>query len=141
MNRFRIKHLSVSILVTLSLFVSAVSACACSHHQLQEAAEKISCHSSSHDTPKPDGSVAANFDAFESGCSCFARTQSPAVISKSVDKRYKSQLDAIGSNFTAVSTEPIFFAIGPRIEYLENPALFAFGPPRAGKPARAPPIL
>src|SRR5688500_9630439 len=40
----RIRQISIGILAVLSLFVSSVSACACSHHEQSSQPEQKSCH-------------------------------------------------------------------------------------------------
>lgn len=87
MRLVRAKHVLLTAAAMLSLFVSAVSACACSHHEpVKQAVESSSCHGSSHEAPpseQPDLSAAH----FESDCSCFVRTQVPAIVAKKDDKR------------------------------------------------------
>ncbi|MEQ1764512.1 MAG: hypothetical protein ABL984_15385 [Pyrinomonadaceae bacterium] len=83
MRLLRTKHLVWTVTAMLSLFVSAVSACACSHHAPAKV-EAESCHSSSHEALATEQ---ANDAHFESDCSCFARTPLPAIASKKGDKR------------------------------------------------------
>jgi len=68
----------------VSLFVSAVSACACSHHQPVKT-EIGSCHGSSHLSPPAERSDSPAH--FETDCSCFVSTPGPAIVAKKDDKR------------------------------------------------------
>lgn len=80
----RRSQLLAAIVAVMSLFVSAVSACACSHHQPVKA-EAGSCHSSSHLSPaaeRPDSSA-----HFGTDCNCFVRTPAPVIVAKKDDKR------------------------------------------------------
>ncbi len=49
----RIRRAVIGILAVLSLTVSSVAACACTHHS-EPTEEKPSCHGGGHDDAKPD---------------------------------------------------------------------------------------
>ncbi len=141
----RKKQIFVTLLAVLSLFVSAVSACACSHHTENQSAElaSVSCHGVEHGEvkvesekpPIPTGSFVGQ------DCACFVRTPVQAIASKAEQKKSKvaDTSDDIVSNeierfeFAVISSgnAPVFIRT---ISYHSNPHL------RSG-PARAPPRL
>ncbi|MEO5859623.1 MAG: hypothetical protein ABIR33_11810 [Pyrinomonadaceae bacterium] len=84
MKLVRVKHVLVTVTAIFSLFVSAVSACACSHHESVKV-ETESCHSSSHETSVAEQSTDSNY--IETDCSCLVRTPVPAIVAKKDDKR------------------------------------------------------
>ena len=138
MKFLRAKHLILTTAAMLSLFVSAVSACACTHHETVKV-EASSCHSSSHETPPVEASNAAPH--FESDCNCFVRTPVPAVVAKKDEKR-----TAVEEQVAELVDLPTAFAI--RFE-AADPITVAFEPPQSNfqqallssLPSRAPPRL
>lgn len=76
----------VAAAAMLSLFVCAVSACACSHHESPNAAVGSSCHGPSHDAPAGEASD-VHKASFVSECGCFAQTGIPALFAKKDEKR------------------------------------------------------
>ena len=84
MKLVRTKQLLVTVTAILSLFVSAVSACACSHHETVKV-ETESCHSSSHAAPAAEQSTDSNY--VETDCNCLVRDAVPAIVAKKDDKR------------------------------------------------------
>ena len=137
MKFLRVKHLILTTAAMLSLFVSAVSACACTHHETVKV-EASSCHSS-HETPPVETSNAAPH--FESDCNCFVRTPVPAVVAKKDEKR-----TAVEEQVAELVDLPTVFAI--RFE-AADPITVAFEPPPSdyqyallsSLPSRAPPRL
>lgn len=145
MLRNQKKQILVTLLAVLSLFVSAVSACACSHHTEDRSAElaSVSCHGAEHGEvkaeaekpPVPTGSFVGQ------DCACFVRTPVQAIASKAEQKKSKaadSSDDVVSVEInrfefagTSVVDPPVFV---PTISYHSNPHL------RSG-PARAPPRL
>jgi hypothetical protein len=138
MKLLRAKHLILTVTAMFSLFVSAVSACACSHHEPVKV-ETTSCHSSSHEAPPAEPSKGSPH--LEADCNCFVRTPVPAVFAKKDDKR-----TAVDEQPTDVVELPIVLAI--EFEHAE-PITSAFEPPQsnyqhallASLPSRAPPRL
>jgi hypothetical protein len=76
----------VAAAAMLSLFVCAVSACACSHQESPNAAVGSSCHGPSHDSPAPEPSDVQK-NSFVSKCSCFAQSAVPAIFAKKDERR------------------------------------------------------
>ena len=98
MNSERLKQFTVSLLVVLSLFVSSVSACTCSHHQEKVEVDVSSCHQHSpeakaeqhHDTQsKKIQSIIS-----ETECCCIQ--PAPKVVAKSESLKIDNQILASG---------------------------------------------
>ncbi len=138
MRLFRAKHLILTVATMFSLFVSAVSACACSHHEVVEV-EAESCHSSSHEATPAEPST--DSPHLESDCNCFVRTPVPAVVAKKDDKR-----TAIEGHTSELIELPSIFAIEFEIAEVAD---IGFEPSPsnyqhallASLPSRAPPRL
>ena len=89
MKLVRAKHLFVAVTAIFSLFVSAVSACACSHHEpVRSAIEPSSCHGPSHEkTEAAAVETPEESRRFDSDCNCFVNIPVPAIIAKTDNKR------------------------------------------------------
>ena len=138
MKLLRAKHLLLTVAAMFSLFVSAVSACACSHHEPIKV-EASSCHSSSHETP-PSSNASSDSAHFETDCSCFVRTPVPAVVAKKDDKRPAVE------QIADVVDLPVVFAIDLKIAEVQEVAFDAAQSNYqhallASLPSRAPPRL
>ena len=138
MKILRAKHLLLTVTAMFSLFVSAVSACACSHHEPVKV-EASSCHSSSREisaAEQPSGAA-----HFESDCSCFARTPVPAIAAKKSDKQITIEeqiADAAGLQLTfAIEFE---VSVARRVSF-EPPASNYQRALLSSLPSRAPPRL
>lgn len=101
MRLLRAKRLILTVAAMFSLFISAVSACACSHHEPVKAAAE-SCHSSSHEAPAAEQANGAAH--FETDCSCLVRTPVPAIVAKKDDKRTAVEKQIVGT----VELESVF---------------------------------
>jgi hypothetical protein len=140
MTIVRAKHLLVTVTAMLSLFVSAVSACACSHHEATKAVVESSCHGPSHEAPAAEQPNLLG-SHFESDCNCYVRTPVPAVVAKKDDK--KVVVDDQPAGDVKVS-----FAIAIQLDIVDEPET-EFEPPQsnyqhallASLPSRAPPRL
>lgn len=86
MESVRAKQILVTVAAMLSLLVSAVSACACSHHEPVNQAVESSCHGPSHEAPAIEQPSLLGTH-IESDCNCFVRTPVPAIAGKKDDKR------------------------------------------------------
>ena len=135
----RANKMFISLAAVLSLLVSALAACACSHHQPQVNTEPPSCHSSSHGTDT--ASEPSLRESFGAGCNCFVNSPSPAITAKSESKRSPDAkqhgLSAVAISLTGVGLRPLFSSIP---DFGSN-ALFFQGRPRTAGPPRAPPRL
>ncbi len=138
MKLVRAKQFLVTVTAILSLFVSAISACACSHHESVKV-ETSSCHSSAHETSPAEPST--DSPHLESDCNCFVRTPVPAIFAKKDDKR-----TAVEEQVSELSVLPTVFAI--EFEIVDVPKI-SLEPPQsnyqlallASLPSRAPPRL
>lgn len=140
MRFVRAKHVLVTVTAMLSLFVSAVSACACSHHKPVKQTAESSCHGPSHMVPAAEPSNLLGTH-LESACNCFVQTRIPAIVAKKDDKRTTVQAP-VGD----VQQLPVFLAA----EFdRTNESEPSFEPPQsnyhhallASLPSRAPPRL
>ena len=137
----RANKMVISLAAVLSLFVSVVSACACSHHQSQVKTDPPSCHSSSHGEPAAAADEPASTETFGAGCNCFVNTPAPAITAKSEKKRfsYEKHLGALAALVIpdAIDLQPRYrHADGP-----ESPPSFFKGQSLSFGPPRAPPRL
>lgn len=140
MGLVRVKQLLVTVTAMLSLFVSAVSACACSHHEPVKKVVESSCHGPSHEAPAVEQPSELGTH-LESDCNCFVRTQVPAIVAKKDDKRSDVEQQPV-----EVLDLPVSIAI--QLDSIETPQP-AFEPPQsnyqhallASLPSRAPPRL
>lgn len=91
MKSEKLKQFSASILVVLSLFVSSISACCCSHHQEKVETEVPSCHAKTHETEeKKDSANVDDKDSINISCECFMES-APKVFAKSENVKIEKQ--------------------------------------------------
>ena len=80
----------------LSLLISSLAACACSHHTADGAEEHAeSCHQSNHKNEKAEISESEtenNFPAVSEDCVCIVKTFQPYVIGKSENVKTQKNL-------------------------------------------------
>ncbi len=132
----------ISVFAILSLCVASVAACACSHHETPSEAETLSCHSRSHDDPKPEiVSQVPSGVSVDPSCECFIRTIAPAITAKNESKRFKTsgadQIDDTAIAWFENRSVTIAEAISV---HFEPPIFYALNHSRSG-PSRAPPRL
>lgn len=145
MLKNRKKQILVTLLAVFALFVSAVSACACSHHSEDQSADlaATSCHGAEHGEVKveaeqpqiPTGSFVGQ------DCACFVRTPVQVIASKAEQKKSKAadnsddivSVGIVRFEFAAISSvnAPVYNRTS---SYHSNPHL-------GSGPARAPPRL
>lgn len=82
------------LFAVLAMCVSTVSACACVHHQPRAAAEPPSCHSVSHGEAPVVADEQNLSNSVDNGCNCFVSIPSPAVASKSENKKTATERTA-----------------------------------------------
>jgi hypothetical protein len=98
MKSLKLKQFAVSFLLISSLFVSAISACACAHHQAKQETATPACHRHPAKTVKNhDAGATENTEASisEAGCVCFQIA--PKVFAKSETVKFKKHAAAISS--------------------------------------------
>lgn len=91
----RIRQLFIGILAVLSLSVSSVAACACSHH-VQDPQPERSCHTTVPQEHHDDDAVQTS-PSFEEGCVCVQKAIKLSV--KSEGFKLKKQLSVFAVGF------------------------------------------
>lgn len=141
-NFFKLKqcNIVVCLLAIVAMFASAVSACACTHHEMRAGVEQApSCHSASH-----EGSAApvepAVSDNFRSGCGCFVTTPVLAIAAKSESKRFSAE-KAVAAGETLLFELPLLlFSNTDPVDFDTNDLAYSWACLNSGSP-RAPPRL
>jgi hypothetical protein len=136
----RAKQFLVTVTAMLSLFVSAVSACTCSHHEPGKKAIENTCHGSSYEVSETDGAdpLATHIG---SDCSCLVVTSPPASGAKSDDTR--KTVDGNVHDFPQIRSALVVPSDGtgePR-PFIENPQSNYQLALLTSLPSRAPPSL
>lgn len=100
-----IKHYVVGYLAVLSLFVSTVAACACSHH-IKTKVEEPSCHQSSHtaehqNSQGKDEAQNAHNVALDVSCVCFT-SSAPKAFGKTETIKIQKQVAVFATEVEVV---------------------------------------
>ena len=135
---------STSLLATLALFVSAVSACACAHHQPpQETAEASSCHSASHETGSGEDAVQQDNAAAYFGieCDCIVRLPVPAIASKSGSLKLADSSASQIAELASLLFEERFVPLSPVPPEIDDVLSSFRSLHLASGPSRAPPHI
>ena len=139
MKRLNLKQAAISLTTVFTLFVSAISACACSHHQPQTKAEQPSCHPAPHGIPAEVGSP-AHSESLTPGCNCLVRTPVPAITAKSEKK--KAAVDKVVYAAVAMARPGPPIAVLTVVQLGSHSSELIFpGWPLTSLPSRAPPRL
>lgn len=85
----RSKKIAVGCLIILSLFVSSVAACICSHHTKKAAPEISSCHE--HSETKAETDSSEKVQKLGSNDECFCVQPAPKAFSKSETVKIEKQ--------------------------------------------------
>ena len=112
MKSLRLKQFGLALCLTLSLFVSSISACTCSHHPEKVEIETPSCHQHSetvkteqhHDS---DSNKNAQSLVPQDECCCLEPT--PKVVAKAENIKIEKQ------KLATVSLAPVEIAFVPQI--------------------------
>lgn len=83
-NLKKSKQIAVGLLIVLSLFVSSVSACVCSHHTEKIETKVSSCHGHSETTQERTSELDSNDE-------CFCIQPAPRIFSKSETIKFEKQ--------------------------------------------------
>lgn len=137
---FQILLLSLTI---FALFVSAVSACACSHHQTAAVEEMVSCHTSKHETA-PAVEKERNLPrgtAIGVDCDCLVRLPVPAVSAKSEKKAFKQSADPDSVVEVKFDRLTAFFTQRTSVSFIDRLTDHHSPPELFSGPSRAPPRL
>lgn len=87
MKSLKLKQFAVSLLAITAFFVSAISACTCSHHQAKQETESASCHEHSAKTVRSragDLPETIETSISEAGCVCFQSARKAFAKSENV---------------------------------------------------------
>ncbi len=107
MNKGRTKQFGASFLIVLSLFVSSVAACICSHHTENVEVAAPSCHEHSETMPNHEMASDENIQQIDSDEDCCCVQPAPRVFSKSETIKIEKQaavLPLMRIEIKAVST-------------------------------------
>lgn len=117
MKSEKIKQFSVSILIVLSLFVSSISACCCSHHEKKAEIETPSCHGKTHEAEKQNDAVETNdADFFNVPCECSSEF-APKVFAKSENVKIEKQTAKLADSINIESKEVLQEKSVAKIEF------------------------
>ncbi|NOT46686.1 MAG: hypothetical protein HOP17_02905 [Acidobacteria bacterium] len=133
--------LSAAFVVVMALCVSAVSACACTHHRETRVAEQPSCHSSPHEGMTMSSDERPLFDIVDSNCSCFVDTPAPAIIVKSDNKKAALEKIHSSSQVWIADVEPAPFENAEAASLFRGDLLACGDTLLVSGPSRAPPRL
>lgn len=141
MKSAKFQEFIFSLLATASLFVSLISACACSHHQEKPAAENFSCHEHSPEAQAEmnhaGGSAKTiNLSAAENGCVCVPATAK--IFAKAGSVKFEKHSAAI--NLTA-PPEFVFDAQKVSVKFDFVKPFYLSDSFYNLSPGRAPPVL
>ena len=128
----RIMQLITGLFAVLSLSVSSVAACTCSHHQAAPEAKK-SCHGTSHHQSQTENVGSPNVGQ---SCNCIQPTSERSV--KSEPFKLKKQLPVFSANETIAAAEYSITSsdpVGHRASFLYSS--FSLD----GAHSRGPPVL
>jgi len=111
------KQIAVGLLIVLSLFVSSVSACVCSHHAPKVETEVSSCHGHS-ETNKKNAS-GENVSDLNSNDECFCIQPAPRVFSKSETIKFEKQTAVLP--FSEIEFKAVSQIVSDANIYFEKP--------------------
>lgn len=141
MKNWRLKQMTASFLVVLSLFVSSVSACGCSRHQESTEADSPSCHEHSQKEKVENNDGANSAETIQTVISeteCCCVSPAPKALAKSETVKIEKQSLAI------LPTTPIKIAFVQKIVLVESEFTTPFYLTDSFHnltPGRAPPVL
>lgn len=98
------KQLAASFLIILSLFVSSVAACICSHHVEISETESSSCHEQSEKKQDRDADSPENLQQFDSSSECCCLQPAPRAISKSETIKLEKQALVLPASKVEIKT-------------------------------------
>jgi hypothetical protein len=140
MKRIHLKQAAVSLVTVFTLFVSAISACACSHHQPQTKAEQPSCHPATHGNAAVEAAGPSHSESLTPGCNCLVRTPVPAITAKTEKKKAAADKVVYAAVALARPGPPIAVLTVVHLGFDSSELVFP-GWPLTSLPSRAPPRL
>src|SRR5262245_20228674 len=105
--RRRSSSLICSVVAIFAMAISAIAACACTHHQARETEKKvISCHGASHETESPEVSNDEPSGPYvDESCNCYLNRVQPAITAKSEQKKFKTQQSDVAENGASIEVD------------------------------------
>ena len=141
MHRKRPSQILLLSLTILALFVSSVSACACSHHQVAAIEEKVACHTSPHGSATNAKTSALAGDQIGVDCECIVRTSVPGISAQSDNKSYQQVDNADSLIETEFAGLNLIIFEARALDPLHSSANHHSPPELFSGPSRAPPRL
>lgn len=124
----------------LAMFVSSVSACACTHHQ-QNAENAPSCHIQSHSGHDGTAQTTDSKTSIDEGCTCFVFQPSPYVLAKLGKKNPADQASVSDIPADNVLIKTDLRLVETREPLVESEPDLYLSLLTISKPSRAPPRL
>lgn len=137
---YKWRKVAAGALAVLSLFVSTVAACACTHHhpeKVLEAVETSSCHSESHETGVKKQEPSADHFA-DASCECILDAPSRVFVKS---EKLKIEKQAIVSTIEDSDLEPVLKVTMYLSAGYYTPRIFVPDPFYNLTPGRAPPRI
>ena len=131
------KQIAGGILIILSLFVSSVAACICSHHT-EKAQVDVSCHEHSEKKQDQDADSSEKIQQLDSYDECGCVLPAPRAISKSETIKFEKQTSALPVSQVEIKIVSLSFAV--ENSYFEKPSYLSDSFYNLKSP-RAPPVL
>ncbi|MEP6900788.1 MAG: hypothetical protein ABJA66_03500 [Actinomycetota bacterium] len=120
MNKQRWRQFSASFLIVLSLFVSSVSACVCSHHHTEKVEIKTSsCHEHSGNKQNQNANSSETLETFDSDDKCCCVESAPKIFSKSETIKIEKQTAVLP--FSRVEIKAVSRVVSVERIYFEKP--------------------
>ena len=111
------KQIAIGLFVILSLFVSSVAACVCSHHTEKVETESVSCHQQAE--AEPETAPAAKSAEYGSSDECSCMLPAPRAFSKSETLKIEKQSAALP--FSRTEIKPVAAVLPAESHYFEKP--------------------
>jgi hypothetical protein len=111
------KQITVGFLIVLSLLVSSVAACVCTHHAEKAETQNSSCHEHAETAQKTDSPEKVS--ALDSNDECHCIQPAPRVFSKSETIKFEKQ--AAVSPLSQVEIKAVSSIVSPAVVYFEKP--------------------
>lgn len=136
MDMKRTKKIAACFLIILSLFVSSVAVCVCSHHAESRETGSVSCHE--HEQAKAETvSAATNNAGLDSGDECGCISPAPRAFSKSETLKIEKQAAALSA--PTPELKPLAAVLRAENHYFEKPFYLSDSFSNLKSP-RAPPV-
>jgi hypothetical protein len=120
MKNRRLRQFSGSFLIVLSLFISSVSACVCSHHHTEKVEiNTSSCHEHFDHKQNQDATSSETVQTFDSDTECCCIQSAPRVFSKSETIKIEKQTAVL--LFSKIEIKAVSPVVSVENIYFERP--------------------